>query len=44
MQDGETALHIASKRGYAEIVSQLLKAHAGPNIVDKVGIEYLLCI
>ena len=35
-QTGETALHLASTRGHVEIVSQLLKAGADPNIVDKV--------
>ena len=35
-QTGETALHLASKRGHVEVVRVLLEAKADLNILDKV--------
>ena len=35
-QIGETALHIASRRGHVKVIHQLVEAHADLNILDKV--------
>lgn len=35
-QTGETALHLASKRGHVKVIHQLVEAHADLNILDKV--------
>ena len=36
-KDGFTALHVATQRGHAEIVSLLLNAGADPNATDRYG-------
>ena len=36
LQDGLTALHVASFKGHQEVVEVLLRAWANPNLRDKV--------
>ena len=38
IQEGETALYVASEKGYFEIVQILLKANASTDIANKVNI------
>ena len=44
LQDQETPLHIASRKGYTEIVSQLIEAGGDPNAASEVmsSIKYLI--
>ena len=39
IQDGETALMLASGGGYTDTVKALLEAKADPNITDKVKLQ-----
>jgi ankyrin repeat protein len=40
-QNGDTALHIASKNGHPEVVKLLVQSHADVNIKDRVSTESL---
>ena len=37
IQDGHTAIHFASQKGYSEIVEMLLKANAKIDLTNKVS-------
>ena len=37
IQDGDTALHIAARQGYTEVVERLLSSQAHVNVTNKVS-------
>jgi len=40
LQDEDTPIHLASRRGHVEVVEKLISSEADVNVVNRVSVNY----
>ena len=40
LQDGDTPIHLALRRGHVEVVEKLISSGANVNVVDQLSVNY----